>query len=452
MFVSASNESTQWTFKTKVSSEILQNGYLGPYLTYDISEVKDLAGNPMKEQPQPLEIRFDNKAPSLFDENSLEFKTSNKLNFVAMPGDKISLNFTLDEEVKLPKVYFLIGGEEKDLSSFVQSKPTIKENEAAKRIFPAISAWCVEYTLKKSDRDGNIGYRIELMDKAGNTNEITNNRSHILSQTSEQFSVRDDLESNNKKEYTIFYHPMNVNPKMNIKSDKYTSLLDSEIKCLEGKISMVENCYKELCRTKLNIKRQKAAGNKNLKSQRLRAKKHIEKKICNLVKQVEYLDVSINHNGFDAPSLCDKLKSLGRKSNIEGVKSNLMAKLTDVALVDFENVSMYQKNSDSDDIKHFLEWVDRNKVYATADEVVSNIDANKQRLRLANVKLNEFKDMLMKVRELAILYADDSYSDEQKKEFCHEIESLYEQIIRVIKELEFNGENVFLQLFPLVSV
>ena len=57
---------------------------------------------------------------------------------------------------------------------------------------------------------------------------------------------------------------------------------------------------------------------------------------------------------------------------------------------------MYQNNEDQDQVKYFLDWVDRNKIYATADEVVANIDANKQRLNLANIKLNEFKDMYMK--------------------------------------------------------
>ena len=62
---------------------------------------------------------------------------------------------------------------------------------------------------------------------------------------------------------------------------------------------------------------------------------------------------------------------------------------------------MYQNNEHQDTVKYFLDWVDRNKIYSNADEVVANIDANKQRLNLANIKLNEFKDMLMKIRELA---------------------------------------------------
>jgi len=142
-------------------------------------------------------------------------------------------------------------------------------------------------------------------------------------------------------------------------------------------------------------------------------------------------------------SLCDKLMCLGKRQELESLKSKLMGWLTDVSLIDFENVSMYQNNEDQDSVKYFLDWVDRNKVYATADEVVANIDANKQRLNLANVKLNEFKDMLMKIRELSLLASDDAHSAAQKDEFVHELKSIHAQIKNVVSELEFNGMRIF---------
>ena len=115
--------------------------------------------------------------------------------------------------------------------------------------------------------------------------------------------------------------------------------------------------------------------------------------------------------------ICDKLKCLGKIQELEKRKADLIDWLGEVSHIDFENISMYQNNKYEDAVKYFLDWVDRNKIYATADEVVANIDANKQRLNLANIKLNEFKDMTMKIRELATLAADEAHTPEQRKEF-----------------------------------
>ena len=142
-------------------------------------------------------------------------------------------------------------------------------------------------------------------------------------------------------------------------------------------------------------------------------------------------------------SLCDKLMCLGKRQELESLKSKLMGWLTDVSLIDFENISMYQNNEDQDQVKYFLDWVDRNKIYATADEVVANIDANKQRLNLANIKLNEFKDMYMKVRELAVLAADDAYTVAQRTEFEVEARQIQAQVNSIEAALKFNGEKVF---------
>ena len=142
-------------------------------------------------------------------------------------------------------------------------------------------------------------------------------------------------------------------------------------------------------------------------------------------------------------SLCDKLMCLGKRQELESLKSKLMGWLTDVSLIDFENISMYQNNEDQDQVKYFLDWVDRNKIYATADEVVANIDANKQRLNLANIKLNEFKDMWMKVRELATLAADDAHTAEQRLEFKAEADQIIAQIESIKNELQFNSKPVF---------
>ena len=142
-------------------------------------------------------------------------------------------------------------------------------------------------------------------------------------------------------------------------------------------------------------------------------------------------------------SLCDKLMCLGKRQELESSKSKLISRIADSALVDFENVSMFQKNKECDACKHFLDWVDRNKIYATADEVVANIDSNIQRLNLANIKLNEFKDMYIKIRELVTLGADDAYTNEQKMEFQNQVDIILAQIKNVIDDLQFNGIEVF---------
>ena len=90
-------------------------------------------------------------------------------------------------------------------------------------------------------------------------------------------------------------------------------------------------------------------------------------------------------------SLCDKLICLGKKHHLESKKAKLISWLNSVSLVDFDNISMFQTNKDENEIKHFLEWVDHNKILATTDEIVSNIDANKQILEVINIKQNEIK-------------------------------------------------------------
>jgi len=146
-------------------------------------------------------------------------------------------------------------------------------------------------------------------------------------------------------------------------------------------------------------------------------------------------------------SLCDKLTCLNKRQELESSKSKLLSKITDSALVDFENVSMFQKNKECDACKHFLDWVDRNKIYAMADEIVANIDANKQRLNLASIKLNEFKDMYIKVRELATLAADDAHTIEQRDEFKVEAHQIQKQICDIIDNLQFNSIDVFNRVF-----
>ena len=142
-------------------------------------------------------------------------------------------------------------------------------------------------------------------------------------------------------------------------------------------------------------------------------------------------------------SLCDKLMCLGKRQELESLKTKLMGRLTDVAMVDFENVSMFQNNEDEDQVKYFLDWVDRNKKYSGADEVVANIDANKQRLNVANVKLNELKDMYMKIRELAVLAADDAHTGAQRTEFESEANSIRSHAWDMYNNLTFNGQKVF---------
>lgn len=141
--------------------------------------------------------------------------------------------------------------------------------------------------------------------------------------------------------------------------------------------------------------------------------------------------------------ICDKLKCLGKRQELEKRKADLIDWLGEVSHIDFENISMYQNNKYEDAVKYFLDWVDRNKIYATSDELISNIDANKQVLNLANVKLNEFKDMYIKIRELATLMADKAITGEQRLENALEVISIQEQIDDIYVELMFNGMRVF---------
>ena len=141
--------------------------------------------------------------------------------------------------------------------------------------------------------------------------------------------------------------------------------------------------------------------------------------------------------------ICDKLKCLGKRQELEKRKAKLIDWLGEVSNIDFENISMYQNNKYEDAVKYFLDWVNRNKVYATSDELISNIDANQQVLNLANSKLNEFKDMYMKIRELAILMSDNSINSEQRLENALEVISIQKQIDEMYIELMFNGMRVF---------
>ena len=161
--------------------------------------------------------------------------------------------------------------------------------------------------------------------------------------------------------------------------------------------------------------------------------------IINIILKIYNFNLSINYMS----RMCDKLKCLGKRQELEIKKASLIDWLGEVSHIDFENISMYQNNKYQDAVKYFLDWVDRNKIYATRDELVSNIDANKQVLDLANIKLNEFKDMYIKIRELATLMADLAITANQRVEYSKEVISIQKQIEEIYCELRFNGMRVF---------
>merc|ERR1712178_471350 len=100
---------------------------------------------------------------------------------------------------------------------------------------------------------------------------------------------------------------------------------------------------------------------------------------------------------------------------------------------------MFQTNKDEDDLKHFLEWVDHNKILATTDEIVSNIDANKQILELVNIKQNEIKDILLKMREIATKAADEAHTVNQRKEFQNTYDNYVLRINKIQEDLQHNN-------------
>ena len=73
----------------------------------------------------------------------------------------------------------------------------------------------------------------------------------------------------------------------------------------------------------------------------------MERKVNKLTNQVSFLNTSIFHNGIDSCSLSNKLQSLGSRGNIEVMKSDLMSWMTDISLIGFENISMYQNNENA---------------------------------------------------------------------------------------------------------
>ena len=81
-------------------------------------------------------------------------------------------------------------------------------------------------------------------------------------------------------------------------ADDLTDHIDALLVKLEGKIAEHEDDHSYICQSRANILRQRDAGYNNLERQRDRAKKKIQNKICNIAKQISYLNICINHNGY----------------------------------------------------------------------------------------------------------------------------------------------------------
>lgn len=136
-------------------------------------------------------------------------------------------------------------------------------------------------------------------------------------------------------------------------------------------------------------------------------------------------------------SISDKIICLGKRHDLEDQKMRLLGALVDINNITFDNVDLVAENQDSDAVRHFKNWVQRNRVLAGTDEVVANVDAGLAMVDLSKSSYSQVQNLTSQLRQ-TILAASTALTDNEVANYRNDALSYYNQIKAIYTNTEYN--------------
>jgi len=138
-------------------------------------------------------------------------------------------------------------------------------------------------------------------------------------------------------------------------------------------------------------------------------------------------------------SLSEKISSIGVKHDIEEIKLDILKSLTDINLVNFNNVDRYNKNQNNETLAAFIQLVNDNIRYSSLNQVVSNLNANCTRINIVTTAFTSVKDMVALMRDNATKGSDQTLTDSQREEHANRVRLLFYQSLKIQYDCKYNG-------------
>ena len=138
-------------------------------------------------------------------------------------------------------------------------------------------------------------------------------------------------------------------------------------------------------------------------------------------------------------SLNEKIACLGTKHDLEEDKARIMDTLTDINLVNFNNVERYNKNGNHEVLQAFIKLVNDNLRYSAKAEVVSNLVSNMNRINGASATAASVKEMITEMRDVCTKASDQTITPTQRDVLAREMGNMLRQIHQLQRDTKYNG-------------
>ena len=116
-------------------------------------------------------------------------------------------------------------------------------------------------------------------------------------------------------------------------------------------------------------------------------------------------------------SLSEKIACIGNKHDIESSKQRIMQTLTDINLVNFNNVERYNKNDNNETLQAFVDLVNASTQDTLLYQVVSDLNADNNRLNITVKTLTSVKQMVSNIRDMCTLASDEKLTYLQRNAY-----------------------------------
>ena len=138
-------------------------------------------------------------------------------------------------------------------------------------------------------------------------------------------------------------------------------------------------------------------------------------------------------------SISDKIVCLGQRHELEDKKLRLLTALTDINNINFDNIDVFTENMDSDAVRHFKEWVQRNRITSGTDELVSNVDSGLAMVDLAKSSYGQVLNLASQIRQTILIASSACACGNDITNYKNDLCSLYDQIKAIYTNTEYNG-------------
>jgi flagellin-like hook-associated protein FlgL len=120
-----------------------------------------------------------------------------------------------------------------------------------------------------------------------------------------------------------------------------------------------------------------------------------------------------------------------------------MQTLTDINLVNFNNVERYNKNDNNETLQAFVDLVNANARFSSLPEVVSNLNANNNRINITVKSMTSVKQIISDIRDLCTKASDESLTPLQRDGYHAQLMDRLIQTQRIQQESKYNGLSNF---------